>query len=195
MTVSDPRVEARESEMAARVGARLRAAREDIGLSIRQLAEKTGLTNSFISQLERNRAAASLNSLVRICDVLGIRLSTLFEPPRVWIVRRDDRTKVDYGGTGIADFLLTPSTDGRIQVLETLIAPGGVSQRDYTLQVDLEVAIVLEGAIEFTIEMETILMNEGDALGFPGRDPHSWRNASDTEPARIVWVLHRMSMI
>jgi len=54
------------------LGKRLRVVREEKAISLSQLAEKTGYTKSFISQVEKNKTSPSLSSLLRITDALGI---------------------------------------------------------------------------------------------------------------------------
>ena len=67
----------------------MRALRLDRGLSIAQVAESTGLTKGFLSQLERNLTSVSLSALARICSALGVRFGDVLDehgrgdPPRV----------------------------------------------------------------------------------------------------------------
>src|SRR5688572_14993254 len=59
------------------LGARLRDARQNRGLSLRALAEKTGFSASFLSQIELGQASPSLGSLQRIADALGVTVAGL----------------------------------------------------------------------------------------------------------------------
>ncbi len=62
----------------AQLGERLRALRQERGLSIAQVAQSTGLTKGFLSQLERNLTSVSLAALARICSALGVRFNCDF---------------------------------------------------------------------------------------------------------------------
>lgn len=179
------------SNQEIQIGNRLRHAREQRGLTLAQVAEFAGLTKGFISQIERDKTTVSVASLMAICDALNIQMSTLFAPPRTYVSRSTDRAPKRLIGTAIEDFLLSPPTDGRFQVLETLVAPGGGDyERPYRLQVDRAFLVVLEGAVQVDIEAYHFVLDKGDALTFDARtDSHSWRNASETEPAHVIWLL------
>ncbi|MEA2275888.1 MAG: hypothetical protein QOI62_690 [Solirubrobacteraceae bacterium] len=173
-----------------RIGPRLRGARRRAGLSIGQLAEATGLTKGFISQVERDLTTASVASLVSICDALGIGVGSLFEPSRTDLVRRGDRPRINFGGEGVTEWLLTPSSQERLQVIQGEIEPGGGSGNElYSLPADSEFVHVVSGELELVIADDTYRLAAGDSLTFAGRDPHTWNNPSDTEPAVVLWVL------
>ena len=172
-----------------RVGARVRSLRRERGLTIEQLAAATGLTKGFISQLERDRTAPSLSSIARICDALGVRLSHIFErEPAPALVRRHERPKVDsYFAT--ENHLLSSRDEERFQAIESEVAPGaGAGDELYSLPGEMEFVYVLEGSLELQVADETHLLEQGDALTYPLSKPHTWRNASDTEILRVLWV-------
>lgn len=68
-----------ESSLLATVGARLRACRKERSLTLKQVARRTGLSVSLLSQIERAESAASVASLYKIAAALKINLQTLFE--------------------------------------------------------------------------------------------------------------------
>lgn len=179
------------SNQEIQIGPRLRHAREQRGLTLAQVAEFAGLTKGFISQIERDKTTVSVSSLMAICDALNIQMSTLFAPPRSYVSRATNRAPKRLIGTAIEDYLLSPPTDGRFQVLETLVAPGGGDyERPYRLQVERAFVFVLEGSVQVDIETHHFVLDEGDALTFDARtDRLSWRNSSDTESARVIWLL------
>src|SRR5919206_1411994 len=173
-----------------RIGARLRRARRRAGMSITQLADETGLTKGFISQLERDLTTASVASLVSICNALQIGVGSLFEPARTDLVRGEDRPRINFGGEGVTEWLLTPRTQERLQVIEGEIEPcGGGGPELYSLPADAEFVHVVAGRLDVVIEDETYELFAGDSLTFSGRDPHTWSNPSATEPASVLWVL------
>lgn len=178
------------------IGPRLRAARYRAALSMDQLADRSGLTKGFISQLERDRTSPSVGSLVRICEVLGISVGSLFEAPRTLLVRRSEaRPHVNAGGVRVTDYILTPRHNRVFQVIESQIGPAGGSGAGYhALQGDAELVYVIEGALEIVVGENTHVLAAGDALTFAPGDPHSWRNPSPLEAARVVWVLAPSSL-
>ena len=79
------------TEVQVRIGARLRAARQARGLTIAQVAEAAGLTKGFVSRLERDDVSPSVASLVTVCEVLGLRVGELFDPPETAVIRAGRR--------------------------------------------------------------------------------------------------------
>lgn len=172
-----------------KVGARVRALRRERGLTIEQLAAATGLTKGFISQLERDRTAPSLASIARICDALGVRLAHIFEhEPAPALVRRCDRPPVE-GPFPTANHLLSAPEEPRFQAIESELAPGAAAGDDlHSLPGEMEFVYVLAGGLELQVADETHLLEEGDAFTYPLGKPHTWRNPSASEPARVLWV-------
>ncbi|MBL3698882.1 helix-turn-helix domain-containing protein [Leucobacter luti] len=172
------------------IGFRLRVAREERGMTISSVAEFTGLTKGFISQVERGLASASVTSLAAICDALTMPMGRLFDPPRVFVSRRSERGPAMLMGNGVADEILTPPGQSNVQVIETVVEPGGGFEPEpYRLPVDREFVVVLAGVLEMRIEAEEFLLEEGDSMSFDARHAHIWRNPSETERARVLWVL------
>ena len=93
------------------VGERLRAIRRLRRATLKTIADRAGLSESFLSQIERGRASASVASLTRIAAALGVNVADLFEPngsqahPRV--LRRERRPALAFGNLG-CKYLLTP---------------------------------------------------------------------------------------
>src|SRR6187200_1784375 len=102
-----PRTDLSPPRSAPRFGSRLRAARRDRGLTAQQVAEAAGVTKGFIAQIERDETLPSVATLLRMCGALGIEVGSLFESPRSELVRVSDRTRIDFGGSGVIDWLLS----------------------------------------------------------------------------------------
>lgn len=172
------------------IGGRLRHAREARQLSLAAVAERTQLSKGFLSKVERDETSPSVASLIAICDAVGIPMASLFTVPQVQLVRVANRPQATLPGALVIDTLITPSHETKMTVIETMAAPSGSSGVDlYSLASECELALVLEGLIEITIENKNFELGPGDALTFGAAVPHRWRNCSDTESARIIWVL------
>ena len=172
------------------IGERLRRAREDRGLTILETANHTNLTKGFISQVELGKTSASIASLAAICEALNLPMAALFEPPALHVVRSDDRGSAKYLGRGVSDTLLTPPGQAGLQVIETRIEPGGGSDpKPYRLPFDQEFVTVLEGTLRLTVEDQEVELRTRDSLTFRASLPHKWWNPSETEYARVMWVL------
>jgi len=112
-TPPEIRSRADESERwpAKLVGGRLREARKGRSLTLDDVAVAAGFTKSFVSAVERGETSPSIGSLHRICDVLGITMSALFEnetTPDANVVRRADVKGTYFGGEGVINYVLSP---------------------------------------------------------------------------------------
>jgi transcriptional regulator with XRE-family HTH domain len=172
------------------VGARLRARRLERGLTITEVAERADLTAGFISQLERDLTSASLSSLYRICAVLELRVGDLIDDvPAGRLIRREEQARRSLA-LGDAEHLLLSSRDERrFHVTESHIPPGGsAGEEPYTLPADVELVYVLSGSLELQVGDEVHELEQGDTLTYSPRDPHTWRNPSETDEAVVLWT-------
>ena len=167
---------------AVRIGRRLRELRRERGLTIPQVAERTGLTNGFLSQLERDLSSASLSSLARICEALGVRIGDVTDPIPVG----EDEVFELPGQTHV---LLTPGSERRFHVTESHVPPGGASGNEpHTLPADVELVYVAAGSLELRVRDEMTVLRAGESFTYSPREPHSWRNASDLDEVVVLWL-------
>jgi transcriptional regulator with XRE-family HTH domain len=169
------------------VGSRLREARRAQGLTLDAVASAAGFTKSFVSAVERGDTSPSIGSLYRICEVLGISMSALFETvdaPESNVVRRADVEGTYFGGEGVENYVLSPRTERRAQIIETHIAPGGSPGPEPWSHVgELVIATVLEGAVEFRFGERVTMLQRGDTITYSPAEPHSWGNPDDENAA------------
>jgi transcriptional regulator with XRE-family HTH domain len=173
-----------------RVGERLRAARRSRGLTISEVAERAGVTAGFISQLERDLTSASLSSLYRICTALEIRVGDLIDDvPAGKLIRREEQARRSLAMGNAEHLLLSSHEERRFHVTESHIPPGGsAGDEPYTLPADVELVYVLRGSLELRVGDEVHELGEGDTLTYSPREPHTWRNPSETEEAVVLWT-------
>ena len=171
------------------VGARLRSARLARRRTVTEVAEASGLTKGFLSKVERGQANPSVASLMRLCSVLEISVSSLLETQAGELVRSSEYPRIDFGGEGLSEFLLTPPGERRLQALLSEVEPGGGSGNElYQLPAEVEFAFVLSGRVAVRVEDDEVVLEEGDALTFPADAPHSFRNPHRRQAARVLWV-------
>jgi transcriptional regulator with XRE-family HTH domain len=176
-------------DLIVRIGQGLREARQERNLSLAQVAASAGVTRAFISQLERGRTTASVSNLYRICAALGIDLRTLLTPTRSRLVRVQDRKPSFFGGSDLVDYLLTPESERRVELIEVDVKPGGCADEElYVREGDLVITHVKRGSLEVRLEGETIMLNEGDTLTYDPRVPHTWRNPSRADETVVLFV-------
>ncbi|MEV5710327.1 helix-turn-helix domain-containing protein [Actinoallomurus sp. NPDC052274] len=173
-----------------RIGARLRDARQRQGLTIDQVAQSTGLTKGFISRIERDVTSPSVSTLVTVCAALSLPVGELFTAPKTDVVRKDEAPAIQLTGHGAAERLLTPRGQGRVQLVRSVIEPGGTGGAElYTLNCEVEVVHVLRGTLRVQFSESATLLAEGDTLTFSGREPHSWLNPDEKVSAEALWVI------
>jgi len=178
------------NDKAIPIGGRLRATRLARGLTLGQVAAAAGLTEGFVSKLERDHVSPSVASLVAVCEALGLRVGELFEPPTSAIVRAGEGAMINFGGINAREYLLSPGSQTHIEVLHSIVSPQGSGGEElYALDTEIEFLFVLAGQFEVTLGPESHRLGAGDAMTFRGRDPHTWRNPSASEPAEVLWVL------
>jgi transcriptional regulator with XRE-family HTH domain len=168
------------------LGSRIRTLRRSRGLTLRQLADRAGVTESFLSQVEREVTSPSIASVQRIAGGLDLAIAELFaeEPAHGKVVRRRERRRIVYPGLRAVDEFLTKGMDGRMQlILSTIEAGGGTGDEPYSHDSDEEVVVVLSGSLELWVADEFHLLHEGDAITHSSRLPHRNRNPG---PGRAV---------
>ncbi|MGI5835053.1 MAG: MerR family transcriptional regulator [Chloroflexota bacterium] len=172
-----------------RPGPRIRALRQQRGVTLKELADKTGLSVSFLSSFERGLTGVSVANLQRIIDVCGSSLIDVFggggEQPQK-LVRAKDRPRLtlNHGDIVIEDLVVVPR---QIEIQMWTIQPGAGSEDAYSHRGE-EGMYLLSGSLEVQLnEAEFYTLLPGDCLYFASSDLHRWRN-SGSEPAVVLWV-------
>ncbi len=181
-----------EAQNGIEVGERLRAIRRLRRATLHAVAERAGLSESFLSQVERGKANASVASLTRIAAVLGVHVADLFEPgpsrahPRV--LQRDRRPALEFGNLG-RKFMLTPRPLEHLEVFAVELDPGGSTGDElYTHGDSEELIVVLAGRIHLQLDEQVFELERGDSIDYRSSIPHRVTNAGD-EVAEVIWVI------
>jgi quercetin dioxygenase-like cupin family protein len=165
---------------------------------IREVALSSGLSGSYLSQLERGLSSASIRVLARVADALDVGIAELFpgvgQPEKdgpIKIAHISDRKHVDFPATGISKEVLTPFDQSpRLDIYIMTFAVGGTSGEEPFTHQGEEAGYVLEGGIELEVGGQKEILAEGDSFRFTSSHPHRYRNAG-TRPARAVWINFR----
>src|SRR5215467_9274644 len=164
------------------VGERLRTLRRYRRCTLQTVAERSGLSESFLSQVERGRSNASIASLRRIADALGVTMADLFEPdemPRPQVLRRDDRPALQFGILG-RKLLLTPRPLHHLEVFQGELEVGGsTGEEPYAHGDSEELFVVLSGAVELELGGELHELEHGDSIVYRSSTPHRISNVGD----------------
>jgi transcriptional regulator with XRE-family HTH domain len=173
------------------IGASLRSTRRRQGLTLRQVAESAGVTESFLSQVERDLASPSIATLRRIAAGLGTSIGAILDGagPHGHLVRVADRRVVSYPGLKARDEFLTDGSGGKLQVILSVVEPGGgTGPEAYSHESDEECLIVLDGSLDLWVGAEHHRLETGDAIRYSSRVPHRNHNPGPGV-ARILFVI------
>ncbi|HUF02479.1 MAG TPA: XRE family transcriptional regulator [Gaiellaceae bacterium] len=184
--------QAPSAETGVDVGERLRAIRTLRRVTLRTVAERAGLSESFLSQVERGRANASVASLTRIAAALGVSVADLFEPngsqgrPRV--LQRESRPTLTFGTLG-RKFMLTPRPLEHLQVIVGEFEEGGsTGDEPYTHGDSEELLVVLQGTVHVQLGTEVFELRQGDSIDYRSSTPHRLTNIGG-ETAEVMWII------
>jgi transcriptional regulator with XRE-family HTH domain len=182
------------SEPADRVvdlGERLRAIRLLRRRTLKDVAEAAGVSESFLSQLERGRSNASVASLQQLAAALGIDISDLFATdglPRPRVLRREARQLLVWGHLG-RKALLTPKPFHSLEVVAAEFEPGGsTGDEPYTHGDSEEVLVVVRGRVHVQLGTDVHDLDTGDSVHYRSSTPHRVSNPGD-DPAEVLFVI------
>lgn len=173
------------------IGSKLRAARQNMQMTIEQLAEITELSKGFISKVERDQTSPSVATLLAICDVLNVDVGILFAHTETGIIALADAPKINLGGENVRETLISPRTEGRIQVVRSHVDTGREASGGpdlYTVNTDVDMLHVLSGDVELQFSDTAFTLKAGDSITFDGRAPHTWRTLTDAG-ADLIWIM------
>jgi transcriptional regulator with XRE-family HTH domain len=181
---------------AIHVGPRVRALREAMGLSLRDLAQRTGVSAPMLSQVERGETSPTLAVAARIAGGLELTLSQLLrldEADGVTVVRESERRGGGTATTGHTYEIVTPPLPGqRAEVSCHTLAPhattGGPGDPPMHEPGSRETALVTHGRVRLVVGEANYDLNDGDCVTFDADLPHRFENP-DTGEARFLSVV------
>ena len=176
------------------IGSKLRDVRERKGLTLRQVAEMAGVSESLVSQIERNRVSPSMDTMLSLAYELGIDVEYLFRDYRlerqVTIVPAEERSKRTFNGVTYSRLSAIPADSEKHAIDAVLleIGVGAQSANDKYGHPGRELGIILEGEAELEHGSKTHRLKEGDSVSFASSTPHVLRNTGDTT-LKAMWVI------
>ncbi|MGQ9554335.1 MAG: helix-turn-helix domain-containing protein [Anaerolineae bacterium] len=170
------------------VGRRLRGLREQRGLTLRVLAEMSGLSINAVSLIERGQTSPTVATLHRLAAALDVRIVDFFGPAEaesVVFVPADKRGQTRTEGA-LIESLGTGLAGQRLEPFRVVLQPGAGSGP--IAHAGQEFVLGLLGQVEYTVNGRAYQLGPGDALLFDASLLHQWRNVSGAE-ASILLVL------
>jgi transcriptional regulator with XRE-family HTH domain len=187
---------------ASKVGNRLRTERERLGISLRELARRVGVSPSLVSQIELDRVNPSVSTLYALVTELGMTMSDVFGDspagePVVRQLRADDRLaehpetrRVINLASGVRWERLTPHSDREVEFLYVTYPVGAASCPEDALVTHggKEYGYVSSGTLGVRVGFEEYQLGPGGSIAFDSSSPHRlW--AIGAEPVQAIWVV------
>ncbi len=175
-------------------GGKLRAVRERKNITLKDVAASAGVSESLVSQIERNKVSPSIDTLLTLADVLGIDHEYLFSD-----YKKTKKVSVLKNGTGGT---LTQNQVTLNQLSRTEDLSEDHSMEAFMLDIEIggekgdmeyghagkEFGLILEGCCELVYGTETYLLEKGDTVSFPSDIPHTLKNTGH-ERLKALWII------
>ncbi|HZQ02918.1 MAG TPA: helix-turn-helix domain-containing protein [Gaiellaceae bacterium] len=186
---------------ATRIGARLRVQRERLGISLREVARRIGVSPSLVSQIERDMVNPSVSTLYALVTVLGLTMSDVFDDAAR---SRGGPATADANGpvttpetrhiinlaAGVRWERLTSASDPLVEFLYVVYEAGGESCPPDSLMRHggKEYGYVISGRLGVTIGFDDYELGPGCSISFDSSSPHRLR-AIGSRPVRAIWAV------
>lgn len=186
------------------LGNSIRMLRNEKKLKIIDIAKATGLSSSFISQVERALVSPSIDTLKMIGEALGTPLSYFFQsssdtannnqnPDNSFNILEkspvvyENQRKILSPEPGVIFYLLNPDMSGPIEFIYNIYEPGSGTGRAQYSHKGYECGLILEGELLVTIKDKSYHLKKGDSITFCSEEPHSKTNIG-TSKCICVWA-------
>lgn len=168
------------SALSSAIGGRVRQERQARRWTLDQLAQAAGVSRRMVVNVEQGVANPSVGTLLRISDALGVGLPALVEPPgkhELKVTRRGDGAALwtgDRGGRGV----LVAGTEPPdvLELWEWTLAPGERHATEAHTAGTQELLQVQQGSVVLEVADQSVRLDAGDAVAFPGDVAHSYAN-------------------
>jgi transcriptional regulator with XRE-family HTH domain len=170
-----------------RIGALIRKRRRQLHLTLQQLGQRSGVSFSYLSQLERDNATPTLGTLAQVARALGVGVDYFIVTPRPAdsVTRASGRMRFSVNGSSIHYERLGAEFPGNELSAFIMHVPPGFQSETVSHEGE-EIIYILEGEITQVVDGNSFLLTAGDSLHYRGTSPHSYANLTN-KAARILW--------
>jgi len=164
------------------LGTKIRTKRLELKMSIKELAQRTGLTSGFISQVERNQTEPSITSLRKLSQALDVAIFHFFidEVNHSKVVRKNARQKLEFPNSHLVYELLSPDLNRQMEMFYANLEIGAATCDEPLSHHGEEVVFVLSGTMQIQIGDESYTLHNGDSVYYIANIPHKIENIGDT---------------
>ncbi len=173
---------------------RLKLLRKKLGISLEVLAEKSGMTKSYLSKIERGLNTPSIAAALKLAKALNVKVEELFseESARLdsySLVRSDERQSLAANDQSLGYAVLARQVGERSMLPFMIYPPADFIDKAFKEHTGEEFLFVHEGQVEVDFMNERVLLNRGDALHFNAQKPHRIRSVGEQQ-AQLLVVVH-----
>lgn len=156
------------------LGKKIRVKRMEKQLTLKELAERTGVTQGFLSQVERGLTDPSITSLRRISKALDVPIFYFLmdEAKSNPVVRKDERQVLKFPDSHLTFELLSPDLNRSIEMMMARLEPGAVTCDEPLTHPGEENIVVIQGEMKIQIGEEVYFLAEGDSIYYFSSIPH-----------------------
>ncbi|RCK72929.1 MAG: putative MerR-family transcriptional regulator [Anaerolineae bacterium] len=181
--------------MVKSIGERIKSLRNERNMTLAELSQKTNLSSSYLSQLERDKTTPSISSLVEIANALDVNVRYFFEEEQsadlAFVTRKSLAAFQDVDYSTSQELPLTPVNEpSRLRVWQYNL-PRATSLTVEALEEGENFCIVLSGEVVLEIGDEKIVLGEGDSAAFAATQSHILTNES-SEMSVILYAYAAM---
>lgn len=171
-------------------GQRVREIRKQKDYTLKELAEKTGLSISLLSQIERGFVDPTVGTFWKICTALEIPIHHFFQglEEEHIVVRRDQRRLMELSDSNVRYHVLSPNRGGKIEYLLVEILPGEMGETELVSHPGEECGYVVQGELKIILDQQEIYLYEGDSIYFPSTTPHRYVNTG-SGVSLSIWAM------
>lgn len=184
-----PPVPETASSVIATIGQNIRRRRMELGLTLQAIADRSGISTSMLSLIERGKSSPSIGSLVAIASSLDTQTSELISSSRAsdQVVSRVADQRVHDSAEGVTRRILKVDQDHAIELAISDFEPGTASAPTAVRHDGYEFGVVLDGILTVNLGRQTYRLNPGDLISYPSTQLHRIAN-NETGRARALWI-------
>lgn len=156
------------------LGEKIRAKRMEKKLTLKDLAQRTGVTQGFLSQVERSLTDPSITSLRRIAHALDVPIFYFLmdEAKSSPVVRRNERQVLKFPDSHLSFELLSPDLNRSLEMMMARLEPGAVTCDVPLTHPGEENIVVIQGEMKIQIGEDVHILAEGDSIYYFSSIPH-----------------------
>ena len=175
------------------IGTLIRRCRKERKLTLKTVAEKASISEGFLSQVENDVNSPSVDTLIRICNAIGVNagdlLSQVSKQEKIVLIRKSEWDEIDLSHTGFVTRRFFPPDhrtiiDSSILVVE----PGKSIPVRKNIKNGQEILCVLKGSIELKLSEEKFVLVEGDSVHFRSNPESQKITNTSATTSFVLWV-------